>query len=194
MKARKVLAAAVSAVLMAAALAGCGSDTNGTNGSAGPLVPQQSQDVPQPSGEIWQLALGRDAFEDPYLQRYTSGLGRSSKTDVYQHAEGFVLDLDAEGVVEAVVLYNDETQLGWGGSSTAFRAYQGRLPGGLTWADTPATLGAAYGDDNQSGGWGTEITFSYHTDDGYDLVVSTTAGHESELAGARIHSITVTRS
>jgi hypothetical protein len=156
------------------------------------------EDTPSPDGEVWEWAPGRNGFTDPYLNRYMSMMfeqwdKRNWNTDVYVHAQGFMLNIDGEGVVQEVVLYYDEVELGLPESDTSMHTYQGRLPGGLTWDDTPATLGAHFGDSNQAGGM-FGITFSYRTNDGYDFVVTTTAEDESELPTARIAFITVTRS
>jgi hypothetical protein len=153
------------------------------------------EETPSPDGEVWEWAVGRNGFTDPYLNRYMSMMfeqwdKRNWNTDVYVHAQGFMLNIDGEGIVQEVVLYYDEVELGLPESDTSMHTYQGRLPGGLTWDDTPATLGAHFGDSNQAGGM-FGITFSYRTNDGYDFVVTTTAEDESELPTARIAFITV---
>lgn len=147
---------------------------------------------PTPRAEIWQWALGRNVWTDPGLRGYTADLGRSD-TDVNVLSQGFQLTLDASGVVVAVTLYNDETMLGLPASQTAFRAYRGTLPAGLSWAATAASVQARYGAANQSGGFGTDITFSYRTTDGYLLELAFAARHESDLPSSPIHCITVRR-
>jgi hypothetical protein len=146
-----------------------------------------------PSGEIWQWAIGRNVWTDPYLRRYSAGLGRSSRTDVNVKSEGFQLTLDGSGAVAAVTLYNDETSLGFPASSSNFEAYRGGLPGDLSWDTTPEDIDASYGDPNRSGGFGTEIRFTYQAGAGYLIEVAFTARHERDLAGSSIHSITVRR-
>lgn len=144
-------------------------------------------------GEIWQWALGRDAWTDKDLQTYTRDLGRTWDTDVNVQSEGFKLSLDSSGTVIAVTLFNDEAALGYPGTSTDFLAYKGQLPGGLSWSDTATTLGAEYGAPNQSGGYGLDITFTTVTRDGYRLEIAFTARHQGDLPGSPIHCVTVRR-
>lgn len=148
--------------------------------------------TPVAQGEIWQWALGRNVWEDPQLQRYTRQLGSSEETDVMVQSQGFSLTPDGSGVVTAVTLFNDETALGLPASESSFSAYQGLLPMGLTWGTTAIQMGAVYGASNQSGGYGTTITFTY-VSDGYSLQVGFAALHERDLPQSPIHSIVVRR-
>lgn len=148
-----------------------------------------------PDGEIWQWALGRNLWTDPGLEAYAKDLGTDWSdpgTDANAHSQGFQLTADSTGTVTAVTLYNDESALGYPGADSNFSAYQGALPMGLTWNDTAADLGAIYGAQNQSGGYGTDIVFAYRTSDGHRIEVSFVARHEQDLPGSVIHSITVT--
>ena len=148
--------------------------------------------TPVAQGEIWQWALGRNVWEDPQLQRYSRQLGSSEETDVMVQSQGFSLTPDGSGVVTAVTLFNDETALGLPVSESSFSAYKGRLPMGLTWGTTARQMGAVYGASNQSGGFGTSITFMY-VSDGYSLQVGFAARHERDLPQSPIHSIVVRR-
>ena len=171
-------------------VAGCSS----APGPAPPPTTTITSEVtePLPQGEIWQWALGRNAWSDPALTRLASSLGRSSKTNILAHAYGFELNLDDAGTVVAVVLYNDEDSLGLSSSETSFRAYAGTLPAGLTWRDTYGSVVTQYGPgDQQTGGWGTEHTVSYVTTDGRRLEVTYAATHSAELPTSAIHTITV---
>ncbi|GAA2100042.1 hypothetical protein GCM10009841_14390 [Microlunatus panaciterrae] len=107
--------------------------------------------------------------------------------------EGFQLTLDASGTVIAVTLYNDENAIGLPSSDASFSAYQGTLPADLTWTDTASSIGATYGAANQSGGFGTEIIFTYTTSDNYRLELAFAARHERDLPNAPIHTIRVSQ-
>ncbi|WP_350275853.1 hypothetical protein [Kribbella sp. HUAS MG21] len=149
-----------------------------------------------PDGEIWEWALGRNLWSDPGLAAYAKDLGTDWSdpgTDANVHSRGFQLTADSSGTVTAVTLYNDESALGYPGEDTNFSAYQGSLPMGLTWSTTATDLGAGYGAENQTGGYGTEIVFTYTTPSGGRLEISFAARHERDLPGAAIHSITVAR-
>lgn len=148
----------------------------------------------KPTGEIWQWALGRDVFTDENLKQYSQSLGTTGHTDVDVQSEGFKLTVTS-GIVTAVTLYNDETALGYPGSSSNFTAYRGQLPLNLTWQSTAGSMGVQYGASNQSGGFGTDITFSYTTTDGYDVVVGFVARHQQDFTPETpIHYITVRKS
>lgn len=202
---RSIVLAAVAALFVVVFSGACGSSSGGgiydpptnyptatdTTSEATP-TPEQADTTPATIGEIWQWAIGRNVWDDDNLYKYTHELGRSS-TDVNVQSEGFQLTLDGSGTVTAVTLYNDETALGFPASSSNFYAYKGVLPSGLSWRTTPEDIGAAYGAANQSGGFGTEITFAFRTSDGYRLEVGFNARHESDLPGSLVHSITVTR-
>jgi hypothetical protein len=147
--------------------------------------------VPRAEGEIWQWAIGRNLWDDPALQQYARDLGTSwEHTDAHVQSQGFALTADGSGVVTAVTLFNDETALGLPVSETSYRAYQGRLPLGITWRTTADDLISMFGPANQSGGYGTSITFSYRQA-GHVLEVAFAARHERDLPGSRIHSIVV---
>ena len=196
-----LIVTALGTVLAISLLSGCGSPSPPPGPTSTP-APTRSTDTPAPvptterptpSGEIWQWALGRDVWNDPALQRYAHDLGRSDDTDVNVQSEGFQLTVDSTGTVTAVTLYNNENALGLPGAETNFSAYEGTLPMGLSWNDTASDIGAEYGAANQSGGYGTSITFAYTTNDGYRVDVAFLAGHESDLPASPIHSITVSR-
>lgn len=155
-----------------------------------------STEATVPNGEIWEWALGRNLWTDPGLVAYAKQLGTDwgdPGTDANVHSRGFQLTADSSGTVVAVTLYNDETALGYPGGDTNFSAYQGSLPMGLSWTMTASDLGVGYGAENQTGGYGTDIAFTYSTPDGDQLKVSFVARHEPDLPGSLIHSITVTR-
>lgn len=147
--------------------------------------------APDDTWEIWEWSLGRDAWNDPDLAPMSSELGLPSDTTVNDYANGYQLALDESGTVVAVVLYNDEVELGWPESETTFMDYPGSLPLDLTWYDTVDTVEEQLGVGTMAGGWGTEITYSYETTDGYVVEVSFAATHESDLLGAWLHTITV---
>lgn len=190
---RRAAVLAVLALGTSAFVAGCSGGSPGP-GVITPVEPTVTTRVipPTPQGGVWEWALGRNAWEDAALAELAASLGRSSKTNLIDHENGFELDLDGAGGVIAVVLYNDEAALGYSPSETSFRAYGGNLPGGLSWHDTYDTVVAAYGPgQNQTGGWGAEYTFSYPTSDGRRVDVTYVAKHSSELSASRIHTITV---
>ena len=152
----------------------------------------EPQPTPEPVGEIWQWALGSNVWDDPRLARYAADLGTpDTSVDVNANAEGFQLVLDSDGTVVSVVLFNDETALGFPVSSTSFRAYPGELPAGLTWSDTADSVVATYGMGTQSGGWGTEIAFTYAWTDGISITLGFAATHEAQLPAAPLHTITL---
>ena len=147
-----------------------------------------------PTGEIWQWALGRNAWQDPELKRLASKLGRTTNTNISAYADGFGLTLDAQGVVIAVVLMNDEVALGMEGSDTSFSAYGGRLPAGLFWTDSYDTVIARYGAGQLVvGGNGTEYTYAYRATTGQRIDVTYLARHAAALRAAPLHSVTVSR-
>ena len=104
---------------------------------------------------------------------------------------GFQLAPDAPGTVTAVTVHNDENLLGYPGSETTFRAYRGTLPLGLSWDHTATDVDQLPGSDDRTGGWGTDITYSYITTDGYRVDVGFVARHDSDLPGSPIHFIRV---
>ena len=171
-------------------------ERSSSSGRPSTAVPTQKSAPEQPTGEIWEWALGRNVFEDPALYKLTSQLGHAPDydTDINVQSRGYQLTMDSEGTVVQVTLYNDENELGYPGSETNFSAYSGRLPGGLTWQETASTMGAQANGENQvGGGWGIEYSFRYATQDGYRLEVTFAAAHSDELAEAPIHSIGVRR-
>lgn len=197
MKKISAIGAIAAAVLATGMLASCSSASLPQppvpSGSTAP-APSQSGDTAQPpAGEIWQWALGRNVWDDPALQPYTHELGLTSDTDVNVQSKGFQLTADPSGTVYSVTVYNDETALGLPGVETNFSAYSGALPLGLTWSDTADDVVSRYGTGNQAGGYGTPITFTYLTQDGYRVEVGLFASHEADLAGAPIHYIRVSR-
>jgi hypothetical protein len=146
------------------------------------------------TGEIWQWALGRNLWTDPALEQYSRQLGLywGQSTDAEAQSQGFELTADSTGTVTSVTLYNDETDLGFPQSSTSYQAYQGRLPGGLTWDDTGSTVGAEYGTQSMGGyGSGLELAFDYKTDDGHPLTITFNASTKAELPDAPMHSIMI---
>jgi hypothetical protein len=156
-----------------------------------PKVTTEATDT-VPQEEIWQWALGRNAWNDPALTNLAASLGRSSKTNILSHGGGFQLDLDDSGTVVAVVLYNDEDSLGLPASETSFRAYAGSLPGQLTWQDSYGTVVAQAGAGQKvAGGWGAEYTFAYLAGDGHRIDVTYLAKHSAELPASPIHTITM---
>lgn len=184
MKKISAIAAIVAAILISGILTAC----------ASPSQPRPHPQPPAPpAGEVWQWALGRNVWDDSALQPYTHDLGRTSDTDVNVQAQGFQLTPDSSGNVYSVTVYNDETALGFPGTDTNFSAYRGALPLGLTWADTASDVIAKYGTGNQAGGYGTPITFTYVTNDGYRVEVGLLAAHESDIPGSPLHYITVSR-
>lgn len=209
MKFSFAIVAAAAAILSIGSVAACSSGGDGplpvftspTNDFPTDVLPTDdlptdgtdSVDPPASDGEIWQWALGRDAWTDRDLARYTQGLGRGDDTDVNVQSEGFKLSLDASGTVVAVTVFNDETDLGFPASETNFRAYEGRLPMNLSWDDTATDIQRRYGATNQSGGFGTSVVFRYTTDDGYGVEVGFAARHQTDLPGSPMHYITVAR-
>jgi hypothetical protein len=175
-------------------LAGCSSEHGTGPGVITSVVPTSTTRTTdqEPHGEIWEWALGRNAWADPALAGLASSLGRSSKSNILVHPRGFELDLDGSGAVVAVVLYNDETALGLPASESSFLAYGGALPAGLSWRDSHDTVVARHGEgDLVVGGWGVEYTFRYETTDGVRVDVTYMAKHEDALAGSPIHTVTV---
>lgn len=154
-------------------------------------TPEPTTETPVAAGEIWQWALGRNVWSDPDLQPYTQTLGRTWDTDVNVQSQGFQLTPDAAGAVVAVTLFNDENALGYPGSETNFRAYQGTLPLGLTWAHTATDVEQQLGSDQRTGGWGTDITYAYATTDGFRVEVGFVARHDGDLPGSPIHFVRV---
>lgn len=186
------LGAIAAAILAAGMLAACG-----TSRSYGPSplprpVPSSSP-AQAPSGEIWQWALGRNVWDDPALQPYTHDLGRTEDTDVNVQSQGFQLTPDSSGAVYSVTVYNDETALGLPYVETNFNAYRGKLPLQLTWSDTANDVTRMYGAGNQAGGYGTTITSTYLTRDGYRVEVGFMALHDQDLPNSPIHYIRVSR-
>ncbi|OJV58590.1 MAG: hypothetical protein BGO38_14275 [Cellulomonas sp. 73-145] len=154
-------------------------------------TPEPTTETPVAAGEIWQWALGRNVWSDPDLQPYTQTLGRTWDTDVNVQSLGFQLTPDAAGAVVAVTVYNDENALGYPGTETNFAAYRGTLPLGLTWAHTATDVEQLLGSDQRTGGWGTDITYSYTTTDGFRVEVGFVARHDTDLPGSPIHFVRV---
>lgn len=167
-------------------------DELGTAGSEADGSAEDDGYAPEASAEIWQWALGRNVWDDPSLANLASSLGASSSTAILAQPYGFQLVLDSSGNVTKVVLYNDETALGLPVSDTSFSAYPGALPADLSWDDTIDTVVARYGAGEEVlGGWGTEYTHAYQTEDGLILEVAYVAKHENELPGSPLHTITL---
>ena len=154
-------------------------------------TPEPTTDTPVATAEVWQWALGRNVWSDPDLQPYTGSLGRTWDTDVNVQSYGFQLTPDASGVVTSVTVYNDENALGYPGSETNFRAYPGALPFDLTWSHTATDVEAMLGAGDRTGGYGTDITYSYLTTNGYRVDVGFVARHDADLAGSPMHFIRV---
>lgn len=206
---RKITAigAAAAAALTMGMLAACGAAASQPPPSAS-AQGQASATSPAPAtnpapatgtesatatGEIWQWALGRDVWSDPALQPYTHNLGRTMDTDANVQSRGFQLTPDSSGTVTSVTLYNDENDLGYPGSETNFSAYQGSLPLELSWDDTATEVSQTLGSGSRSGGYGTDITFTYVTDDGYRVEVGFAARHDADLPDSPIHYIRVSQ-
>jgi hypothetical protein len=148
-------------------------------------------DEPMLSGEIWEWVLGRSVWDDPALADLASTLGPTSDSIMMQ-PYGYQLDVDASGTIAAVLLFNDEVALGLPVSDSSFRAYDGALPGGLTWSDTYDTIVNRFGEGTLvTGGWGVSYTFAYETTNGYEIDVTYLANHEDELPGAPLHIVTL---
>ncbi|TCC20573.1 hypothetical protein [Kribbella sindirgiensis] len=201
-KAWPFVAVALAAVALLAVFVGAALTVGGDGPRPGPTPTtvgptySHSPDPAVPSGEIWQWALGRNLWTDPGLAAYAEDLGTDwgdPGTDANVHSRGFQLTADSSGTVTAVTLYNDESALGYPAGETSFSAYQGSLPMGLTWNTTATDLGVVYGAANQTGGYGTEIAFTYVTPGGEQVRLSFAARHERDLPGSPIHSITVSR-
>lgn len=185
---------AIVALALGPLIAGCGDGNIPVPIVTTTVEPTVTTDATDtvPQEEIWQWALGRNAWNDPALMDFASSLGRSSKTNILSHAGGFELDLDESGAVVAVVLYNDEDSLGLPASETSFKAYAGSLPGELTWQDSYGTVVTRAGTGQKvAGGWGAEYTFSYPAADGKRIDVTYLAKHSTELPTSPIHTITV---
>lgn len=170
-----------------ALLAGCGgssptADVTTSTPEVTTSTPKVTTTAPSPAtaGEVWQWAHGRNVWTDPSLKPYATGLGKSGDTDVNVRSKGFQLTTDSSGVVVAVTLFNDESALGYPGSSSNFSAYRGALPLGLSWTSTAAHEGWVYGAPNQGGGYGTDITFRFRWH-GYLVEVSCYASPSGAL-------------
>jgi hypothetical protein len=157
-----------------------------------------------PQGEIWEWALGREAFNDPDLAPYTRGLGATiggpcpydycppayTVTEAVVADKGFKLvPTGAEQVIGTVELYNKDN---------VFQPYPGRLPFGLTWDMTADQIGLVYNGPNMVPGSGniTPITFESLTPDGrYDVQVEFNVFwfHADQLPNSRMHKIAVSR-
>jgi hypothetical protein len=130
-------------------------------------------------------------WDDPALQPYTHDLGRSWDTDVNVQSQGFQLTPDSSGAVYSVTVYNDETQLGFPDVNSNFSAYRGILPMRLTWNNTADDVMRMYGTGTQAGGYGTPVTFTYLTDDGYRVEVGLLASHQEDIPNSPLHYIRV---
>ncbi|HET9170392.1 MAG TPA: hypothetical protein VFN97_13195 [Actinospica sp.] len=198
----KTLTAVLLAAVLGAASA-CGTATSTTHsgepGSPSTTAPSTTapsapgSETPKSAGEIWQWALGRNVWADSSLRPYSGSLGTTSDTDLNVQSQGFKLSFDSSGTVTEVTLFNDETAIGLPSSSSSFTAYRGSLPAGLSWQDTASTLGEQYGAQNQTGGYGTDITFTHVTGDGYEVQIAFAARHASDLPNSPIHYIAVSR-
>lgn len=193
MKKITAIGTAAAAALAAGMLPGCATSSPQPPTPSPSSTPATSSAAPAVSGEIWQWALGRNVWNDAALQPYTHNLGRSWDTDVNVQSQGFQLTPDSSGTVTSVTVYNDENALGYPGSDTNFSAYQGRLPLGLSWSDTATSVGQRYGTGTQSGGFGTDITCTYTTRNGYRVEIGFVARHAGDLPNSPIHYIRVSR-
>jgi hypothetical protein len=155
----------------------CATTAMPPSGSPGGQAPVQA-------GPIWQWAIGRN-ITDPQLRPFIAQAGRMYSMGVYLNIEG--------QLVTHVVLYNDERTLGYGTSSNTYSAYQGPLPGGLTWADTPSVVLRKLGtpDRQYTEGYGVEAFFTYFNKGGYSLEVTFVARHKQDLPTSPMHCITV---
>jgi hypothetical protein len=154
-----------------------------------------------PPGEIWEWALGRNAFNDPDLARYTGGVGRQAGVPLGDNvigiytadeavnlAGGFKLIPWADSTIGSVELYNSDGQ---------FQAYPGRLPVGLSWDMTGADIEAVYDGAFQFvpfSGSVMPITFKGMSDDGR-LAIEIDFGTfiPAQTPGGRLHRIAVSR-
>jgi hypothetical protein len=193
---RLLLLAGASAIAVAAA--GCGPGSSPEPPAPPPVTsqaPAPPATVPTPAGEIWQYALGM-SWDDAAIAGYTQDFGRYSGDgdDPTGHvrSQGFILDIDAAGVVAAVKLVNDEAALGYG---EGYHAYRGRLPFGLTWSDSAADVQAALGDPVAvTGGAGLDVDWTYQATDGTTVILSFKAGDQfgtSLAPDAPLHIISV---
>ncbi|HYN30275.1 MAG TPA: hypothetical protein VES95_10465 [Dermatophilaceae bacterium] len=210
----------VAALLVALALVGCGTapEDHGGNTSSGvvtsetstpplpapphpvPLPPPTPEPSPPPEpprptqeqGEVWEWAIGR-SMDDPAISPYLANLMDDDAGGGAMVKElGFELLLASSGTVTGVMLVNDERSLGY--SENTFAAYDGRLPGGLTWDMNTAEVLEALGepDTSYTEGYGAEATLTYADVDGHQVVVSLAARHQSDIPTSPIHTMTVT--
>lgn len=190
---RIAVVATFVAAVAAGTLAACGSSQVQPSS---PLPTQSATTAPSaqstPDGAVWQWALGRNAWTDPALRRFTGSLGVHS-TDANDFADGVKLGIDTSGQVVSVTLFNDQSYLPDADQPNTFHAFQGPLPGNLSWRDTASDLGAVYGAANQAGGYGSDITFTTTTDDGYRLTVAFQARHQADLPTSVMDYVMVTK-
>lgn len=150
-----------------------------------------------PRGEIWEWALGRNAFTDPDLAPYTQGLGRTAtcdygscgsftSTEVVELADGFKLIPGADSTIRTVELYTSDGQ---------FQAYPGRLPVGLDWGMTGADVAAMYGDSFNFVPDSTHfnpVAFRGVSGDGrYLIEIDFAVFNPAQVPGAPLHKIAV---
>lgn len=67
----------------------------------------------------------------------------------------------------------------------------GTLPLGLSWTDTATDVSQKCGGAIQTGGFGTDITYTYMTTSGYRVEIGFVARHMADLPNSPIHSIKV---
>ncbi|MFI7546053.1 hypothetical protein [Actinoplanes sp. NPDC049599] len=182
-------------IAMAAALAftavSCGTREYESPGASSDSGYSESETQSEPEGqrgEIWQWALGRDV-DDPALRPYTLDM-RGDAASV--QSEGFQLHFDSAMKVYMVALVNDESSLGFGPENT-FSAYQGALPGDLSWDMTAANVVEVLGepDDSYTTGYGVELSFTYRDLGGYAVEIDLAARHQRDLWDSPMHMIKV---
>jgi hypothetical protein len=155
-------------------------------------APEPTPPMPPPvERDVWEWAIGR-SMDDPTITPYLADLTDDDAVGGAMVKElGFELLIDSTGTVTRVMLVNDERRLGY--TENTFAAYDGRLPGGLTWdmttPDVIGTLGEP--DTSYTAGMGAEATLTYADVDGHQVVVSLAARHQSEIPTSLIHTITV---
>lgn len=157
-----------------------------------------------PQGEIWEWALGRDAFNDPDIRQYTGALGATiggpcnytacpypdfTVGEAVVANQGFVLvPTGPEQVIGAVELHRKDS---------VFQAYSGRLPFGLQWgmsgADVDAAYDGAFTFESYSGGL-MPLTFEGMSSDGrYRVELAFDAFFPANFPTAQLDKIIVSR-